>query len=292
MRKRIVACLVAVSAGATIVLMMSDGLVSSGNVTSEVAAVSQVPAPSGTPAQTTPRTGEGRPDLQGVWQAVNTASWNLEDHSPGYNTPGGYGVVEGGRIPYVPAALAVKRDNYARRELRDPEASCYLPGVPRATYMPFPFQILQFPDMVVVVYEYLGTTRAINLSGQHPDPEIVQLWMGDSRGRWDGNTLVVDVANFTDRTWFDRAGNFHTEALHVVERYTRTGPDHIAYEATIEDPNVFSRPWTIRMPLYRRQEPNLRLLDYECHAYMEEEAAKGRIKLPWSELEFEGIPRR
>lgn len=223
---------------------------------------------------------------------MNAAAWNLEDHSPGYNTPGGYGVVEGGRIPYLPAALATRRENYERRALRDPEASCYLPGVPRATYMPFPFQILQFPDMVVIVYEYLGITRAIYMTGQHPDPEIVQLWMGDSRGRWEGNTLVVDIANFTDSTWFDRAGNFHTDALRVVERYTRAGPDHIAYEAMIEDPNVFSRPWTIRMPLYRRQERNLRLLEYECHAYMEEEAAKGTVKLPWSALEFEGIPRR
>jgi hypothetical protein len=291
MRKQMLACLAAVSAAVTIVVATSDLLVSSGSATSSTALPSPTPSVTA-PAQTTPQGSPAQRDLQGIWQAVNAAAWNLEDHSPGYNMPGGYGVVEGGRIPYLPAALGTKRQNYDQRQLRDPEASCYLPGVPRATYMPFPFQILQFPDMVILVYEYLGTTRAINLSGQHPDPEIVQLWMGDSRGRWDGNTLIVDVANFTGNTWFDRSGNFHTEALHVVERYTRTGADHIVYEATIEDPNVFSRPWKIRMPLYRRQESNLRLLEYECHAYMEEEASKGRLKLPWSELEFEGIPRR
>ncbi len=291
MRKRVLAYLVALSAGATIGLVMSDSVVTSGGPAGEEAAVGQ-PPPASAAAQTPPRAPGGGPDLQGIWQAVNAAAWNLEDHSPGYNTPGGVGVVEGGRIPYLPAALATRRENYERRALRDPEASCYLPGIPRATYMAYPFQIFQFPDMVVLVYEYLGTTRPIYLTGQHPDPEIVQLWMGDSRGRWDGNTLVADVTNFTGNTWFDRAGNFHTEALHVVERYTRTGPDHITYEATIEDPNVFSRPWKIRMPLYRRQESNLQLLEYECYAYMEEEAGKGRLKLPWSELEFEGIPRR
>jgi hypothetical protein len=243
-------------------------------------------------AETAPHTAAGQPDLQGVWQAVNAAAWNLEDHSPALNTPGGYGVVDGGRIPYLPAALAQRQQNFEKRATADPEASCYLPGVPRATYMPFPFQILQFPDRVIIVHEYLGVTRPIYLTGQHPDPEVVQLWMGDSRGRWDGNTLVVDVTNFNDATWFDRAGNYHSEALHVVERFTRTGPDHVSYEATIEDANVFSRPWTIRMPLYRRQEQRLRLLEYECYAYMEEEAGKGNLKLPWSQLEFEGLPRR
>ena len=248
-----------------------------------------VPAPVESQAQgqtyAPARTKDGQPDLQGIWQAMNSANADLEDHSPALDTPGGYGVVVGGGIPYLPAALEIKKKNFAARATADPEKSCYLPGVPRITYMPFPFQILQFGDQVMIVYEYLGVTRSIYLTGQHPDPEVIDFWMGDSRGRWDGNTLVVDVSNFNDLSWFDRAGNHHGYRLHVVERFTRTGPDHITYEATIEDPETFSRPWTIRMPLYRRTEPNLRLLEYECFAYMEEEAAKRNLKLPWSQLE-------
>ena len=185
--------------------------------------------------------------------------------------PGGFGVVEGGRLPYLPAALAKRKENFDKRATADPEASCYLPGVPRATYMPFPFQILQFPDAVIIVHEYLGITRPIFLGGKHPDPDVIDFWMGDSRGRWDGNSLVVDVNNSNDQTWFDRAGNFHSDGLHVVERYTRTGPDVITYEATIEDPKVFSRPWKMSMPLYRRQEKNMQVLEYECYAYLQYE---------------------
>lgn len=279
MSNRFTACLVMTAACATVLLVM-PGMVAS-----------QAPTV-GAQTYTPPRTPSGQPDLQGIWQAVNSAAWDLEDHSPSLETPGGYGVVEGGRIPYLPAALAQKKENLQKRALADPAASCYLPGVPRATYMPFPFQILQFPDAVVIVHEYLGVTRQVPLSGQHPDPDVVDFWMGDSRGQWEGNTLVVDVANFNDKTWFDRAGNYHSDVLHVIERYTRAGPDHISYEATIEDQKVFSRPWKIRMPLYRRQERNLRLLEYECYAYMEEEAGKGNLTLPWSQLEFEGVPRR
>ena len=154
----------------------------------------------------------------------------------------------------------------------DPEAQCYLPGVPRITYMPYPFQIFQLADRVVILYEYLHTTREIFTDGsRHPDMPV-EFWMGDSRGRWEGNTLVVDVTLFTDQTWFDRAGNFHSDALHVVERYTRTGRDHMLYEVTIEDPKVFTRPWKMRMPLYRRQEPHAQLLEYECYAYAREES--------------------
>jgi hypothetical protein len=250
---------------------------------------SQGPAGAGQ-AYTPPRGPNGQPDLQGIWQVVNSAAADIEDHSPSLGTPGGYGVVEGGRIPYLPAALAQKQQNFDKRATADPETNCYLPGVPRITYTPFPFQILQFPDVVTIVYEYLGITRSIFMTGKHPDPDVIDFWMGDSRGHFEGNTLVVDVGNFNDQTWFDRAGNFHSDALHVTERYTRTGPDHISYEATIEDPKVFSRPWKMSMPLYRRQETNLRLLEYECHAYMEEEAGKGNLKLPWSSLEREGRP--
>ena len=239
-----------------------------------------------------PRTLDGQPDVTGIWQALNSAAWDLEDHSPRLGVPGGFGVVEGGRIPYLPAALSKKKQNFEKRSTEDPESKCYLPGVPRITFLPFPFQILQFPDSAVIVYEYRGITRTIPFRGQHPDPQVIDFWMGDSRARWDGNTLVVDTGNFNEETWLDRAGNFHSDELHVVERYTRTGPDHMTYEVTIEDPKVFSRPWKMSTPLYRRQEKSLRLLEYECYAYMEEEAAKGNVKLPWSRLEFEGVPQK
>jgi hypothetical protein len=255
-------------------------------------ALGQAPAVSAR-AYSPPRLANGQPELLGIWQVLNpAAAWDVEDHSPRLGVPGGFGIVEGGPIPYLPAALATRKQNFEKRTTADPEAKCYLPGVPRITLMPFPFQILQFPDAVVIVSEYLGNTRTISFKGQHPDPQVIDFWMGDSRGRWDGNTLVVDVGNFNDQTWFDRAGNFHSDELHVVERYTRTGPDHMNYEVTIEDPKVFSRPWKMSTPLYRRQEKNLRLLEYECFAYMEEEAAKGNLKLPWSRLEFEGVPQK
>ncbi|MBI4888509.1 MAG: hypothetical protein HY824_15545 [Acidobacteria bacterium] len=231
-------------------------------------AVGQTPAAG---AYAPPRTREGQPDLQGVWQVLNTAAWDLEDHGASLGVPAGRGVVEGGIIPYQPSALARKKENIANRATLDPEAKCYLPGVPRITYMPHPLQIVQQADKVSILYEYLQAVRYIYTNGNpHPDGPI-EWWMGDSRGRWEGNTLVVDVIHFNDRTWFDRAGNFHSGALHVVERYTRTSPDHLLYEATIEDPNVFTRPWTIRMPLYRRQERDAELLEYQCNAYLMEQ---------------------
>jgi hypothetical protein len=205
---------------------------------------------------------------------MNTAAWDIQDHSgelfPGlparFAQPAGVGVVEGNEIPYQPWALAKKQENFARRLTADPEAQCYLPGVPRITYMPYPFQIFQRADRVVILYEYLHATREIYVDGSsHPDIPV-EFWMGDSRGRWEGDTLVVDVTLFTDQTWFDRAGNFHSGALHVVERFTRTGLNHMRYEATIEDPKVFTRPWKMSMPLYRRQE-SAPLLEFECYAY-------------------------
>ena len=152
----------------------------------------------------------------------------------------------------------------------DPLTKCYLPGVPRITYMPFPFQILETPTGVEIFYEYTHAVRQVYVDGSRHPPGHIDWWMGDSRGLWDGDALVVDVADFNDETWFDRAGNFHSDALHVVERYTLTDADHIQYEATIEDPKVFTRPWTISMPLYRRVEKNARLLEYKCPEFAEE----------------------
>jgi hypothetical protein len=218
-----------------------------------------------------PRTADGKPDLSGIWQVLNTASWDIQDHGARLGVPAGLGVVEGNEIPYQPWALKKKQENFATRATTDPEAKCYLPGVPRATYMPFPFQILQGPGHIVIAYEYAHTVREIYMTNtEHPRGPI-EWWMGDSRGRWDGDTLVVDVVHFTDQTWFDRAGNFHSEALHVVERYTPTGRDHIRYDVTVEDPKVFTRPWKMSMFLYRRQEPRTQLLEYECYSYAYEE---------------------
>jgi hypothetical protein len=213
-----------------------------------------------------PRTADGKPDLSGVWQAVTTANWDLQAHAAEKDVPAGLGVVEGDEIPYQPWAAAKKQENFKNRATADPEAKCYLPGVPRITYMPYPFQILQTPNHIAVVYEYVHTVRRIYVDSPHPEGPI-EWYMGDSRAKWEGDTLVVDVVHFTDQTWFDRSGNFHSEALHVVERYTPITPYHIQYEVTIEDPKVFTRPWKISMPLYRRMEKNIRVLEYECYTF-------------------------
>ena len=221
------------------------------------------------PATGVPRSADGKPDLSGIWQALNTAAWNLEGHHASKGVPAGLSVVVGGPIPYQPWAAAKRKENFENRLTADPEAKCFLPGVPRITYMPYPFQIVQTPKQLAFLYEYVHAIRNVSMDSEHP-PGQIDWWMGDSRGHWEGDTLVVDVVHFNDVTWFDRAGNFHSEALHVVERYTRTGPDHLMYEATIDDPKVFTRSWTIRMPLYRRLEPGMQLLEYECYAFDDE----------------------
>ena len=215
-----------------------------------------------------PRTPDGQPDLQGVWQAVNTAVWNIQDHSAQLGIPAGQGIVEGNEIPYLPLALAQRQTNYRNRFTDDPETKCFMVGTPRINYMPFPFEIVQARDQITMLYEYVHTARNLRLNSTHPEGKI-QWFMGDSRARWDGETLVVDVTHFTDTNWLDRSGNFHSDEMHLVERWTRAGPDHMAYEATIEDPKVFSRPWKMSMPIYRRLEPNVRVLEYECQAMLE-----------------------
>jgi hypothetical protein len=214
-----------------------------------------------------PRTADGRPNLSGVWQVINTAAWDIQGHNAQKGVPGGIGVVEGDEIPYQPWAAEKKKQNYESRMTADPEGKCYLPGVPRIMYMPFPFQIVQTGDRVVMLFEYVHAIRYLHMNGnEHPEGHI-DWWLGDSRARWEGDTLVVDVVHFNEDTWFDRAGNFHSDALHLVERFTPTGPDHIDYEVTVEDPKVFTRPWKMRMPLYRRKESNMQLLEYECYAF-------------------------
>jgi hypothetical protein len=216
--------------------------------------------------QALPRTSDGKPDVSGVWQAVNTANWNVLAHGAEKDVPAGLGVVDGDEIPYQPWAAVKQKENYANRATADPESKCFLPGVPRITYMPYPFQIFQTPKHVAIVYEYVHAVRRIFMDSPHIDGEI-EWFMGDSRGRWEGDTLIVDVAHFTDQTWFDRTGNFHSNALHVVERYTPISANHIQYEVTIEDPKVFTRPWKMSMPLHRRLDKAMRILEYECYAF-------------------------
>jgi hypothetical protein len=218
-----------------------------------------------------PRTSDGKPDLNGIWQTLTTASWDIQDHAARPGVPAGQGIVDGAEIPYQTWALEKKKANYEHRDTSDPEASCYQPGVPRATYLPFPFQIVQNPQRITVAYEYAHALRVISTDGSSHDEAVPDSWMGDSRGRWEGDALVVDVTGLNDRTWFDRVGNFHSGALHVIERYTPIDRDHIAYEATIDDLQVFVQPWTIRLPLYRRIEQNVQILDYECVAFLEPE---------------------
>jgi hypothetical protein len=222
----------------------------------------------------------GQPNLNGIWQAMNSANWNLEAHSAEKldefwalgslaAIPAGMSVIEGdGKIPYKPEALAQRDENRAGWPKSDPETSCYLPGIPRATYMPFPFQIVQGGRDILFVYTYASANRLVNM-GEPIEPPV-DTWMGQSNGRWDGDTLVVETTGFNDRTWFDRAGNYHTNALKVTERFTPVGESHLQYSATIEDPNVFARPWTISMPLYRHIEPNAQILEFKCVPFVEE----------------------
>ena len=231
-------------------------------------AAAQAPA-AGTQAGQIPRSADGKPNLSGIWQVVNTAAWDIQGHSAQKDIPAGQGVVEGNVIPYQPWAAEKKKENFANRATADPETRCFLPGVPRLMYMPYPFQIFQTPTYLAFVHEYVHAVRHIYVNGTAHPRGPIDWWMGDSRGRWEGDTLVVDVVHFNDQTWFDRAGNFHSEALHLIERYTLIGPDHINYEVTVEDPKVFTRPWTMRMILYRRKEPNAQLLEHECYAFDE-----------------------
>ena len=215
-----------------------------------------------------PRTRDGKPDLNGIWQVLSTAAWDLEDHSADDGVPAGKSVVEGGDIPYQPWAAAKKKENHANRLKLHPVNKCYMPGVPLATYMPFPFEIVQTPKYVGLFHEHVHAVRMVYLDGSK-HPEALNFWMGDSRGRWEGDTLVVDVRDLNDETWFDKAGNFHSDEMHVIERYTPISANHVMYEATIEDPKVFTRPWKISMPLYRRLEKNVEILDYECFGFTE-----------------------
>lgn len=236
------------------------------------------PAASATTVATFPRTAEGTPDLNGLWQALNSANWNLEPHAASQGAtevlgaigavPPGLGVVVGGTIPYLPEALAQRNLNFSQRRTDDPEAKCYRPGVPRATYMPQPFQIFQTDAEIFIAYQFASANRSIAMRDHMEAP--YDSWMGWSNGHWEGDTLVVEVTAQNGQAWLDRAGNYTSAGVRVTERYTPQGPDHLLYEATIEDPAVFSQPWKIAMPLYRLQEADAQLLEFKCVEFSEE----------------------
>jgi hypothetical protein len=242
------------------------------------------------------RTPDGKPNFSGVWQAINEAHWDLQAHEaragmvtqPGVysyefarvpaavvlplgaaaGVPGSIGVVEGGEIPYKPEAAALKKENGEHWIDRDPELKCYLPGIPRAMYMPYPFQIIQGTSKIQMAFTFANAARTIHLDTVEGPPD--DTYMGHSLGHWEGDTLVVDVNSFNGKNWFDRAGNFHSASLKLVERYTPITPDAIRYEVTIDDAETFTRQWKISMPLYRRLEPNAQLLEYPCIEFAEE----------------------
>ena len=219
------------------------------------------------------RTPDGNPDLNGIWQAMGSAHWDLEDHAARHGPaealgalgaiPAGLSVVEGGTIPYQPWAAEKRAENLKDWLKLDPAVKCFMPGIPRATYMPFPFQIVQTPKKVLFAYEFASTSRMV-LMDRPGSEALAPSWMGYSLGHWEGETLVVDVTAQVADTWFDSSGNFHSEDLRVKERYTPTGPNALRYEVTIEDPKVFTRPWKMTMPLYRRLEPNVQILEFKC----------------------------
>ena len=236
-------------------------------------------APAQPPYRAPRLAGTKQPSLVGIWQAMNSANWDLLPHAAGqgvvpalgaaFAVPPGMGVVEGGEIPYLPAAAAKKKENFTNRGKLDPELKCYLPGIPRAVYNGHPFQIVQgAADKIVFAYQYAAGTRTINMGKPTEAPS--NFWMGWSNGKWEGDTLVVDVTGQVADTWFDRSGNHHSDELHVVERYTPRSADVLWYEATIEDPKTFSKPWKVSMPLYRHVEPNAQLLEFKCMEFAED----------------------
>lgn len=259
---------VTIAGRATAAVLLSLGVTAIGAQAQRGAAAPRTPAVPAASTYSGPRTPDRKPDLNGIWQAVTTAHWNVEAHSAIEGVPAGMSLVEGGAIPYQPAALAKRNENFRNRLVADPLRRCFMPGVPRATYLPFPFEITQTPKHIGVAYEFAHATRTIFMDGT-PHMEDLDFWMGDGRGHWEGDALVVDTVSLGDQTWFDDAGNFHSDALKVVERFTPTDATHISYEVTLDDPKVFTRPWKMSMILYRRLEKNLELLDYECveHVY-------------------------
>jgi hypothetical protein len=225
-----------------------------------------------------PRMPDGKPNFTGLWEALGTADWDIRDHSaaPGPffqlgatgAEPAGQGIVEGGEIPYTPAAAQKQKENYQNRLKLDPEVKCYMPGLPRANYMPFPFQIIESQRDIAFAYEFATANRVVNM-GKFKEG-AVDTWMGTSNGHWEGETLVVDVADLNGNSWYDRSGNFQSESTHIIERFTLADADHINYEATIEDKTIYTKPWKISTVFYRRKEKGAQLNEFKCVEYAEQ----------------------
>lgn len=276
----------AIAAVAVLVLglaTMSGQAPAAGGARGQAPAAGRGAAGRGAPAAPAiPRMADGKPDLSGIWQVLdNSTDGNVEPHAASFGVRAGQGAIidpPDRMIPYLPAARAKREENYKNRA-KDPVSRCYKPGVPRVTYIPFPFQITQSPKMIQITYEFVHNWRSIYINDSTHLPGI-DFYFGDSRAKWEGDTLVVDVTNFRDDpdipTWFDASGNYHSDALHVVERWTRTSPDLMVYRATIEDPKVFSRPWTLEVLLYRHQEKNFRIMEYECQMFKEKLVRQGK----------------
>jgi len=213
-----------------------------------------------------PRLADGRPDFRGIWQARETAYINIEGHRAEAGLRASPSIVvdpADGRIPYLPGALKQRDKNYERRATADPAINCFQAGVPRATFLPTPFQIFQSVGHLAIVYTDNHSYRIV-LDSSIPHDDGIDFFMGDSRGHWEGDTLVVDVTDLGDQTWLDAAGNYHSDQLHVVERYTLLGPDTMKYEATLADAMVYARPWTLRLLLYRDKKPGAQIVEDEC----------------------------
>jgi len=274
-------------------ILIGTGLLAPQWLPAQTPPAAQNPIPGTFPAYEPARTAESRPDLNGIWQALTTANWDIEAHAaaPGpvaevlgawAAQPAGLSIVEGGAIPYQPWALARRQENFATRTsvsvpgdgvdppLGDPELKCWMPGVPRSMYMPFPLQIVQTPDAILITHEFNGTARIVRMNWEEESPVDDTFFMGWSRGHWDADTLVIDVTGLNSRNWLDRAGNFYSASVHIVERLTLVSPYHLMYEATIEDPAVYTRPWKIRFPLYRRMEEHVQLMEFKCQPFVEE----------------------
>jgi hypothetical protein len=246
---------------------VSDNLIVRNRITTLIAAgialLLCIPANA---AEKIPRLASGKPDFSGIWQTTSSADYDLEPHSARRGTPPGAGIVEGDVIPYLPKALEIKKKNFAARETADPRLKCWTLGTPRGIYYPEPFQILQRPRDLTIAFQFGQSVRTIHTNGTlHPVEVDSEFFMGDSRGHWEGDTLVVDVNHFNEETWLDRAGNFHGEKFHVVEKWKFLDANTIEYQATLEDPDVFSRPWNIGVILHRHREKNFQLVENYCY---------------------------
>ena len=238
-----------------------------------LAASSLLTAPGAWAQQTQPsipRSADGKPDFSGIWQTLSAAEYDLEPHSTRKDAPPGPGIVEGQVIPYRPEASQQRKKNFDARATNDPRTKCFTLGTPRGIYSPEPFQIFQRARDLTLVFQFGHSVRTIHTNETRHPKGPIGFWLGDSRARWEGDTLVVDVVDFNGETWLDRAGNFHSASLKVTERYSLIDRDHMQYEATLEDPETYTRPWVIRFPLYRNIDPNARLGQFKCVEFVEE----------------------